>query len=273
MADSSVFVLALVLFVIMTIAWYFLQLFNNIDSLLPHKYVWGSLYQIIALIGGLYGIVQSKKWGGSKSTLGRSILFFSLGLIFQCVGQTVYSYYNLFAHIEAPYPSLGDVGYFGSVIWYIAGALSLAHVAGVRVSLKSFASKFQALLIPLVLLGASYYIFLQGYEFDWTNKLKIFLDFGYPLGQAFYVSVAVLTLVLSRKFLGGLLRLPIVLFIVALIVQYLSDFNFLFQVNRGNWFVGGAGDLLYMVAYLCMTVSIIFINQTFRHIQDTSLDA
>ena len=272
LTTSFVFIISCIFFIVLSTSWFFLLPFNHSDALLHNKYLWGSCYQIIAFLGGVYGIIQSKKWGGSSSMLGRTILFFSLGLIFQCVGQTVYSYYNLYAHIEAPYPSLGDIGYFGSVVFYIAGALSLTHVAGVRLSLKSFVSKFQALVIPLLLLSFSYFAFLKGYEFDWSNKIKIFLDFGYPLGQAFYVSIAILTLILSRKFLGGLLRVPIIFFIFALVIQYLADFNFLFHANNGTWFVGGTGDVLYMTAYLCMTTSIIFINQTFSHIQEAGVD-
>ncbi len=119
----------------------------------------------------------------------------------------------------------------------------------------------------MVLLVLSYFIFLQGYQFDFSNKIKIFLDFGYPLGQAFYVSIAILILIMSRKFLGGLMKLPIILFLFALIVQYASDFNFLYSANNNTWHVGGIGDFLYMFSYLCMTMSIVFVIQTFKHIE------
>ena len=125
---EPVFILSVSIFIVLVGWWYYLQPFNLSDSLLHSKYIWGSLYQILALIGGIYGIFQSKKWGGINSFLGRSILLFSLGLIFQCIGQSVYSYYNLYAQVEAPYPSLGDFGYFGSVILYILGVLSLSLI-------------------------------------------------------------------------------------------------------------------------------------------------
>lgn len=265
---NDVFLFCFVVFAALTTAWAMLMPFDASDSLIHSKYIWGALYQVIAFIGGVYGLVMSRKWGGWKSFLGRSVMLFSLGLIFQCVGQSVYSYYNLVAHIEAPYPSLGDLGYFGSVIFYILGVLALARVSGVRISMKSFNEKFQAILLPLILLVSSYFIFLQGYEFDWSNKLKVFLDFGYPLGQAFYVSIAILTLILSRKFLGGFLKKPIWIFLLALIVQYISDFNFLFQANNGTWKVAGYGDFLYMFSYLCMATSIIYLTQVFGHIKD-----
>ena len=260
---NYVLILLVVLYVGLAAWWLLLNSYDSQVFNLHEKYVWGSLYQTIAFIAGVYGLIQSRKWGGFKSLLGKSIILFSLGLLFQCIGQTVYSYYNLVAQIEAPYPSLGDVGYFGSVILYIGAVLTLARVAGAHISFKSFAGKLQTIILPLIILFGSYYIFLQGYQFDFAQKIKIFLDLGYPLGQAFYVSVALLTLVLSRNVLGGIFQKPIQFFLLALIIQYVSDFNFLFHANNGTWYVGGFGDFMYMTSYFIMGLAIIQISKVF----------
>ncbi len=262
--------IAIGLFLILTIWWLFLNPFSNEDTTIYHKYVWGSSYQLLALWGGICGLIISRSFGGFKSLLGKSIIFFSFGLLFQSLGQTFYSYYNLFANVQAPYPSLGDIGFFGSIIFYVIGVIYLARVSGVKVSLETFHNKLQAVLIPLLMLFISYVIFLKDYVFDWSGKLKIFLDLGYPLGQAFYVSLAILTLILSRKLLGGMMRKPVLLFLVALIMQYISDFNFLYQANHGTWFVGGYGDFLYMFSYLIMSLSIIQIAYVLKNITGTS---
>ncbi len=141
---NPVFILTSLVFLCVTIFWILLNPFLSNDAVLHSKYIWGSLYQVVAFIGGIYGIIQAIKWGGLKSSLGKSLLAFSFGLLFQCIGQTVYSYYNLFAHIEAPYPSIGDIGYFGSVIFYILGVVLLFRIGGVRVSMKSLKGKFIA---------------------------------------------------------------------------------------------------------------------------------
>ena len=261
--------IAVALFLILTVWWFLLNPFSSDDSLVHSKYIWGSCYQIIAIWGGVCGLFISKSFGGFKSFLGKSLIFFSLGLLFQSLGQSFYSYYNLFANVQAPYPSFGDVGFFGSIIFYIFGVIYLARVSGVKFSLGFFHNKLQAVLIPLVMLILSYIIFLKDYMFDWSDKLKIFLDFGYPLGQAFYVSLAILTLILSRKILGGIMRKPIILFLIALIMQYVSDFNFLYQASHETWFVGGYGDFLYMFSYLLMTLSIVQIGYVLKSIRET----
>jgi hypothetical protein len=122
-------------------------------------------------------------------------------------------------------------------------------------------------MIPLLLLLFSYSFFLINYEYDFGNKLKIFLDFGYPLGQAFYVSLAILTFLLSKKFLGGMMKGPILFLLIALIVQYFSDFNFLYQASQETWYVGGIGDFLYMLSYFVMALSLIHIGNVFKTIQ------
>lgn len=257
------------LFGVLAIWWLILNPLSTDPSLDHMKYIWGSSYQLIAIWGGVLGIFISQSYGGIKSLLGKSILFFSLGLLFQAFGQSVYSYYNLFANIQAPYPSLGDIGFFGSIIMYIIGALALAKVSGVTFSLKSSTQKIQAFLIPIVMLALSYYLFLKDYTFDFTDKLKIFLDFGYPLGQAFYVAIAILALIFSRKVLGGMMKRPILLFLFSLVLQYICDFNFLFQANNGTWYVGGYGDFLYMASYLLMSLSIIKIGYTLKNIRES----
>lgn len=262
-------VIGTVLFAILSVWWISLNPFSNDSNVTHSKYVWGSFYQLIAIWGGVSGLVVSKSFGGTKSIIGKSVLFFSLGLLFQSLGQSIYSYYNLFAHIEAPYPSLGDVGYFGSVILYIFGVYFLAKSSGVKFSLKSYFSKIKAILIPLTMLVGSYLIFLQGYEFDGSSTLKIFLDFMYPLGQALYVSIAILTLIFSRKYLGGIMKKPVLFFLIALIVQYVSDFNFLFHASRQTWYVGGYGDFLYLCAYFLMSLSIIKISYALTNIQES----
>jgi len=238
-------IIVFLFFIVLAIWWFVLKPFNYNPDLEHAKYIWGSIYQIIAIIGAVSGIVIS-------------------------FGQTFYSYFNLYAQIQAPYPSIGDIGYFGSVIAYIFGVLCLAKVSGAKVSLQLLRNKMQAFLLPSIMLIISYIIFLRNYEFDWTNKIKIFLDFGYPLGQAIYVSLAVLTLILTAKVLGGIMKKPVILFLVALIMQYVSDFNFLFQANNGSWYVGGIGDFLYMLSYLLMTLSIIQIGYSLRSLKESN---
>lgn len=229
--------------------------------------LWAAAYQIVAFFGACVGFVIASHWGGFKSVIGRAIIAFSLGLLLQCFGQTAYSFYIYYLNQPVPYPSVGDIGYFGSIFAYLSGVVSLARAAGVTVSLKSYRGQLLAGLLPLLMLLLSYLIFLRGYAFDESAWLKTFLDFGYPFGQALYVSFALLSYLLSRNILGGLMRTPILVFIGALLLQYLSDFTFLYQASQGTWYAGGINDALYLCAYLAMTLAILYIGHVFVKIQ------
>lgn len=257
------------IFIAITAWWLSAHPLSSDESFTYHHRLWSSAYFIVSLLGGIFGLIISKYWGGRKSLLGRALLAFSVGLLLQTFGQLAYNYYIIILKTEAPYPSLGDVGYFGSVLAYIYGVYLLGHVAGIKFSFKSFRNQIVAVALPLLMLVSTWLIFLKGYEFDWSNPMRIFLDFGYPLGQAIYVSMALVVLLMTRKFLGGLMRKPLMLLVFALFIQYMSDFNFLYETIHGTWYAGSPGDYLYTASYLFMTLGLIYVGTTFKKIRES----
>lgn len=242
---------------------------SNTNDLLAFAGVYGAM----ALYGGILGVFISKKWGGLKSLLGRAIFVVALGLLAQEFGQLTYAYLTDIRHVDIPYPSVGDIGYFGSTLLYIYGIYLFFKAAGSHFSLKEAGSRVLALIIPVALLGISYYLFLRGYEFDWHHPLTIFLDFGYPFGEAIYISLAIMTFFLTRKYLGGIMRSRILLVIVAFVFQYASDFNFLYQNSHGTWVNGGYGDFLYFLAYSVMTAVMLYFASAYQALHLSSTGA
>lgn len=243
-------------FFVVTTVWWVALFLSGVQQTF-YNYLFGATYGLMALWGGAWGLLIAKKWGGFSSVIGQAIIGLSLGLLAQEFGQVVFSFYNLFLGVEIPYPSLADVGFFGSIPLYIVGIYLLAKASGTRFSLRAAVSKLQVAIIPILMLTLSYIFFLRDYEFNVGDPLKIFLDFGYPMGQALYISIAILTYTLSRRLLGGIMRSKILFLVVAFVVQYLADYNFLFQSSRGTWVNGGYGDYVYLVAYFLMTLGLI----------------
>lgn len=226
------------------------------------------IYPLLALVGSISGFVVSKKWGGVSSVIGKGLLLLSFGLFAQFFGQAAYAYYIYIKGVEVPYPSVGDIGYFGSVILYFISLFAIARVTGVKLSLQSYKGQVQAIVIPVALLLLSYYLLLREYAVDWSAPITTLLDFGYPLGQAAYVSLAILIYTLSRKFLGGFMRGPILFLLVSLVVQYISDFTFLYQVGHEQWYVGGVNDYMYATSYLLMSVALIQIGTALKQLRE-----
>lgn len=258
--------IAVVIFVFFILWWLILQLTSLGENNFYLELFSGS-YGLMALWGGLCGIMIFRKWGGFRSIFGRAVFSFSFGLLLQEFGQLAYSIYTLIFHIEIPYPSLGDLGYFGSIPFYIYGVILLAKASGIKLSLRSLKNKIGAVIIPLGLLLFSYYVFLRRYEFDWSMPMVVFLDFGYPLGQSIYLSLAILAFLLSKRILGGIMKSRIIWFLFSLFVQYLSDYVFLYKFNQGTWQTGGFNELMYLFSYLLMSLSLIQLKTTYDEIK------
>ena len=260
----------IVLFGLFFLWWLWFNLFNPSPT---HQQgnVWTSIYMIFSLFGFTSGIIVFHSFGGFKTALGRAIFAFSLGLLFQSFGQTTYTYYLFFKHIDIPYPSIGDIGFFGSIPIYFYGITQLAKAFAGGLSLKSFGNKIQVFILPLTMLFVPYYFFFHNYVFDWSHTFRIFLDFGYPLGDAICVSIAVLTFTLSKKILPGTAKGAIMALIAGLTLQYISDYTYLYQTNIGFWQAGGINDLTYCTAYFVMTLGIIYTCEVSKKVKQVSV--
>lgn len=253
------------LFIGLTIWWAFLNItgLKNADQ----NYLFGASYGLVALAGGFWGLSIGQKWGGSRSTMGQGIYALSMGLLLQEYGQIVFSIYNIFLHVEVPYPSVADIGFFGTIPFYIAGIILLGKAAGIQFSLKKVSGKIQVIIIPFIMLVISYFLFLKDYEYDWSNPLRIFLDFSYPMGQAIYVSLALLIYSLLQKLLGGIMRHKIFFIVIAFLLQYAADYNFLFQSSRGTWINAGYGDYIYLCAYFFMAMGLLQLETAYSKLR------
>jgi hypothetical protein len=225
-------------------------------------------YGIMALIGSIIGFCAVKKWGGLKTVLGKSLLLFSLGLFAQEAGQLISSYYTQVDKEALPYPSWGDAAFFGSVLIYFVAAVYLTKMVGIKFALKkSHAYKLVALLVPLVLIIGSFLILLHNHQYDTSKPLTVFLDAGYPIVQASYVSAALVAYLLSRKMLGGIMKAGVLLIVLALFVQYVSDFIFIYQNNHTVFVPGKFDDLFYLIAYYIMTLAMIRFHVIYKKLQ------
>lgn len=259
-------VVALLIFLFFTSWWALLTLgFFGEESMMPD--IFSDTYALMALFGGVWGLIISREWGGYKSVIGRAIIAFSLGLLAQVFGQLTYAYFFWVQGIDNPYPSIGDLGFFGSIPLYIYGVFSLAKASGVILTLRNWKVSLVASIIPLSALVISYFLFVDGIEIDPTQPVATFLNFAYPLGQALYVSLTVMTYLLSFKILGGLMRNRILLLLGALVTQYIADFVYLYITSRDSWISGSFSEYIYLTAYFVMTLGIIKMSSVFKELK------
>lgn len=238
------------------VAWW--ASFQNVVEAQGKSVQWFvGIYGLVALFGAVVGFIASKKWGGHRTIVGKALMFFSLGLLAQEAGQMTLNYYIYVSKITIPYPSLGDIAYFGSALAYLCGGIYLAKAVGIKYSLKSNKYRMVAVIVPLAILIASFAVFLNHHEYDWHNPITVFLDAGYPIVDAMYISMGIIAFLLSRKMLGGIMRTGLLILMMALIAQYLADWSFLYQSSRETYLAGKAVDLLYLLSYFITTSAII----------------
>lgn len=268
--DKLHFYVTVAIFTLLTLWWVYIQVLKiggAVDFDMKGQ-TFAASYGFMALWGGFVALVVSKKWGFLSSLFGRSLLAFAIGLLLQEFGQLSYSFYIYFMKIEIPYPSVGDIGYFGSIFFYIYGAFLLLKLLSTGIRNRGLAEKVLVVISPLILLAVSYSLLLKGHEFVPGETLRNVLDVGYPLFQSVYVSLAFATLILFSSKSGGFLKRGVLMILVALISQYIADFTFLFKAGRGTYYAGGPVDFLYLVAYFLMTVAIIELDLVFERLKN-----
>jgi len=253
--NSKIFYLLIIYYLVLVIWW--LKIFFSGSTEGDENFLFGFAYSFIPLVGGIYGLIISKKWGGFQSQIGKGIGFFSLGLLGYWFGQTAWSYYNIIAKVEVPYPSVADFGYFSAIITYSLGIFYFAKAIGIKFQLRKNKSKLFALIVPLIMLLVSYFFFIRDTEHDFSDPIRTFLDYGTPLGLAIPISIAIIAYSLTRGFLGGQMKSRILYIIAALIIEYITEFTFFYQAATGTYYNGGFNDLMYATSFLVMSLGLI----------------
>lgn len=244
----------LCLYAVIFIWWIKLQL---IPSSQTESYLFNWSYGLIGITASLYAInVALSKWGGWNSLIGKGLFGLGFGLFAQWFGLQIWTYYNLIANVEVPYPSLADVGYFGLAPAYAFAALMFALAAGAKLSLRTRNGKAIAIGIPFTLLAGAYFLFVHDIGFDLTQPVKLFFDLAYPLGEVLPVAIALFTLTLSKNILGGTMRKRVLFLVVAFIFQFLTEYYFLYAVGVESYVNGGVNDILYASSYALMGLAI-----------------
>lgn len=244
---------------------YWVVLFKNNASALPKdsdwNYFFSFAFSLIPLIGGFVGIFVSRGWGWLKSAIGRAIFFLSFGLFTWGAGSMVFSYYNFFKDVAAPYPGFADIGFILSIPLWTIGVINLSKATGARFALKALLQKMLLIVIPLAVLAASYYLLvivarggvLSAAEGD---KLKLFLDLAYPSGDVIILTVALVIFGLSLRFFGGLYKFAILSILLGLSGMYFADFMYSYTTTTETFYVGQFGDLLFALALFFMTLGV-----------------
>ncbi len=214
-----------------------------------YNYFYSFLFGLIPFFSGIVAMKASWMWGGFKTAIGKAVFFIGLGIFLWGCGENIWSYYNFFMGVPAPYPSLADLGFAPSIFFYGLGAFYLSKVTGAKFGLRNVYAKIFVVVAPLVLLALSYYAFVilaRGGVLvpEGETALKTILDIAYPFGDFVGVTLAAVISGLSFRYMGGRYTLDIVAILLGLAVMTAADFIFSYTTTVGTYYNGNFGDLM-----------------------------
>lgn len=206
------------------------------------------------------GLYSSKHWGLVKSTMGKAILFLSLGLITWGIGEMIWSGYNFFLKVDVPYPSLADVGFVISWPLWGIGLYYLSFATGAKFGLKKLTGKFQLLMIPLIAIAFSYFLLVvvarDGVLTSNQDWIKVFFDLIYPFFDVLILTEAAIIYGLSFKYIGGKYKWPVLVILLGVVVNYFADFGFSYTTTIETFYNGSWVDLLFSTAMFLVSFGV-----------------
>ena len=248
------------IYLITTALWVLLTI-NTGHSAHPAGLYFQIILFAVPFLGAIFGLRNAKLWGGFKSAVGKAVIFLSLGTLTWSMGMLAWNYFIFIAKVEVPYPSLADVAFILSWPLWALGVVYLSKATGVKFALRSIRGKISLFVVPLIAIAASYYMLIgvaRGgvIELDTSSTLKLFFDLFYPIGTAVILAMALTFFALSLDFLGGIYKRPIVILIIAFLVNYLSDFTFSLTTTNGTYFNGHFVDFFFLTAMYLLATSL-----------------
>lgn len=252
--------ISLIYFIVLFIFWVILTSTGSKTGF--YNYLYSFLFGLIPLIGGFVSMVKAKQWGGFRSVIGKAVFFTGLGLFCWGFGESIWSYYNFFKHVAAPYPSLADVGFAPSIFFYGLGTIYLSKATGAKFGLRNKYAKVFTAIAPIIIFAISYYVLVivaragilipKG-----ETHLKTILDIAYPLGDFVSLALAVIISGLSFKYFGGKYRFDIIAILLGLFVMFCADSIFSYTTTVNTYYNGDWGDMLLAAGLFLITFGIL----------------
>jgi hypothetical protein len=248
---------------------FWLALFASGTTAGFYNYLFSFCMCIIPLYGGAIAMISAERWHGLKGFVGKGIFFLGLGLVCWGAGELVWSFYNFFVGVAAPYPSIADIGFAPSVFFYAAGTIYLLRAAGADTGLRQKYAKPFMLLVPVVMFAICYYLLVvvaRGGVLLSTGSswLKSVLDIAYPLGDFISLTLSVVISGLSFRYLTKEYRLGVTMLLFGIAAMFAADMIFSYTTTRGTYFNADFGDLVFTIGTFLLAFGVLaFCNPSY----------
>lgn len=223
---------------------------------------------IIPVVGGLLGLRRSQRWGWLKSSMGRAVLFMSIGLAVWGVALGLWAYY-LLTNTAFPYPSLADFIFVWTGVLYVLGAMQLSRVVGAPFGLKNGKELVVGLITTLVVAILAYYLLVivaknNVWSVPGETNLQLFFDYAYTVEALAVIIITAGVFSFSYKYLGGRYKFPVVILFVGFITHFLGIVSFSKTVVDQTYFNGNIADILFTFTVCLESLAIINLDPNLK---------
>ena len=166
-----------------------------------------------------------------------------LGVLLWFLGELTWSIYEVFLHVEVPYPSVADVFYLAGYVpvivaviqflWFFRRSFTASRVAVGALSGLLIVGLTSVLVYPL--------------SVSLSDALTKSFDVAYPMLDAVLTTLAVL---MFLTYSGGLFAKPWVTISAGLVLVGLYDIMFSLGTLQGWYYSGHPIELLYAWGYI-----------------------
>jgi hypothetical protein len=244
-------ILSLFALVIIPVYWLKLGYYNVL--------VRDGLYMInvsIPVIAGLFAVNRY----GVKNARGKVLIFFTVGVFCNLMGNLIFEYYYIVDKNNIPSPSAID--YFDLIYYPFFLAALVIEVKLAHVNWKRLHKKI--LILPVLLsivltIIVSYLSIYKAYD-PTVNLIANIVNMSYGVGDLILIIISLFLFVLVKEYEGGRMAKILWLLLISLCFQIVGDIFlaiYLTQYNNEVWFYKSFFDSISMVSSL-LTAAMLF---------------
>jgi len=165
-------------------------------------------------------------------------------------GQGIWSWYELAAHREVPFPSLADLGFLGAVPLAVAAMLSFAAAGAEERAASRVSRMLDGCLIATSLLYASWALVLGSvFRAASGGVIEQLIALAYPVGDVIVATIVLVVLTSRRS------RVPLALLGIALLCLTVADSAFAYFTQTGTYHTGFVTDVGWFAGYLLIAAA------------------
>lgn len=209
------------------------------------------LAPITAAIAGLGAVRQF----GLRVPQGKALFALVLGVIGWCIGEVLWTYYDLIAHID-PYPSPADAFYLLAYVAFSVGLLYEIQFLRSQVRIQNPGTQ-QFLLITigvLLMILAGYFGVYHAYK-PGADLLENFLAITYGVADVVLIMFGLVIAVVASELRGGKMAKPWWWLLAGFTFIFLADIGFAMftqQYETQLAYYKPALDSLWIAGYLAI---------------------